>query len=225
MAVVPEKTESPLGSRNGPTFQNDEITNQLKTVRLKKNERIFDQGKTIDRFYLVRQGLLGIYRHVYPDKKVLVHKIGHNETTGLAQSMSDRPFPGELMPIKETVAYRGNRTDIESLCKNCPADVSRLLADENQMHDDTLQKIDDIIGKDLESRIAAELLDLGSRIGQKTDDGLKIIVKLTRKEISDMLGCAQESVIRVMSTWEKNDWISTKNGYVTLHQVRKLKSI
>lgn len=225
MAVKSNETDYLSSSVKSPTIQNEEITDQLETVRLKKGKRIFEQGKTIKKFYIVRQGLLGIYRHVYPNKKILVHKIGKKESTGLAQAMSNQPFPGQLVPIKETVAYQGNGEDIDELRKNFSGDVNRLLADENQMHDATLHKIDDIIGKDLESRVAGELVDLASRIGQKTSDGIKIIVKLTRKEISEMLGCAQESVIRVMSEWGKKDWISTNNGYITIHRIHKLDSM
>lgn len=225
MAITTKQTNHPVNPITSSAVENEAVIDQLETVRLKKGERIFDQEKTIARFFLVRQGLLGIFRHVYPNKKVLVHKIGPNESTGLAQAMSNRPFPGQLVPIKETVAFKGTQEDINVLCENYAADVSRLLADENKMLDDTVHKIDDIIGKDLETRIAEELIDLASRIGRETDDGIKIIVKLTRNKVSDMLGCAPESVIRVMSEWEKKGWISTNNGYITIHELYKLDSI
>lgn len=207
------------------TLPKETITDELETVRLKQGDRVFDQEKEISSFYVVRQGLLGVYRHVYPDKKVLVHKIGHGESAGLAQLMGDNPYPGELIPIKETVAYRGDKQCIDTICKNHAADVSRLLASESRIHDNVLGKIDEIIGQDLESRIAHELLDLAAHIGRKTSNGIRIIVKLTRKQISKMVGCTQESVIRVMSDWEKKDWIATEKKHVTIKNLYKLNQL
>jgi CRP-like cAMP-binding protein len=208
------------------TYRNEnEVTNELKTVRLERKKKIFKQGKIVDNFYLVRQGLLGIYRHVYPDKKVLVHKIGPGESTGLTQAFSDHPFPGQLIPIKGTVAYEGRSVDIDRLAANFPSEINRLLAEENAMHNESLHKIDEIIGKDLEERIANELLDLASRIGRKTESGIRIIIKLTRKQISDMIGCTQESVIRIMSDWETKDWVTTNQKYVTIQRPHRLRAL
>jgi CRP-like cAMP-binding protein len=217
--------DQPTVATVGTHLNENEITDQLKTVRLERENQIFKQEKTVDNFYLVRQGLLGIYRHVYPDKKVLVHKIGPGESTGLAQAFSDHPFPGQLIPIKETVAYEGRSCDIDRLAANFPSEINRLLAEENTMHNQSLHKIDDIIGKDLEERIASELLDLASRIGRKTELGIRIIVKLTRKQISDMIGCTQESVIRIMSDWETKDWVTTNQKYVTIQRPHRLRAL
>lgn len=225
MAVTTDSS-SRLRTNSVPkSSNNDEMAAELETVRLKQTNQIFDQDRSISNFFIVRQGLLGVYRHVYPNKKVLVHKVGPGESIGLAQTMSDRPFPGQLIPIKETVAFKGSSGKIEEFCQCCPADVSRLLADENKMFDSIVRKIDDIIGKDIPTRIAHELLDLASRIGRQEEDGIKIIVKLTRKEISEMIGCAPESVIRVMSKWEKKGWIKTNHKYVTLLRPHSLKNL
>ena len=217
-------------SREGPasltfTATSDEFTNNLDTVRLKREQRIFEQERTIEKFYIVRQGLLGIFRHVYPDKKILVHKIGPGSSTGLSQCMGETPYPGQLIPLKETVAYRGTKSDVDSLCECCPADVNQLLLQENEMNGDILHKIDDIIGKDLESRIAGEVLDLADRIGQKTKNGIRIVVKFSRKQISNMTGCAHESVIRIMSKWEKKNWIETEHKQITIHRPHRLESL
>lgn len=224
MAIT--KSTSPRSDPDSTSLdmRNLSLADEFETVRLKEGDRIFDQGKNVNSFYIVRQGLLGVYRHVYPNKKVLVHKIGKCESAGLAQLMCESNYPGQLIPIKETVAFKGNQSDVDDLCECSPADVSRLLAQENELHDDMVEVIDQIIGKDLDSRIADQLLDLATRIGRKTDDGIKIIVKLTRKRISEMVGCAPESVIRVMSEWEKNNLIETDHKYITLKRPHNLES-
>ncbi len=206
-------------------MRNHAFTDELETVRLKVDNRIFDQGKNVDSFYIVRQGLLGVYRHVYPNKKILVHKIGKDESAGLAHLMNGSAYPALLVPIKESVAFKGDQSDVDAFCECCPADVSRLLASESKLHDDMVQVIDRIIGKDLDSRIATELLDLASRIGRETDNGIRIIVKLSRKKISEMVGCAPESVIRVMSEWEQKNLIETEHKYITLKRPYSLRTV
>lgn len=216
--------------RDGPVptpfrMKSDAFTSHLCTVRLKKGQCVYDQDRSINTFHLVRQGLLGIFRHVYPDKKILVQKIGSGSSTGLTHCLGDSPFPGQLIPIKETVAYRGTTEEAKHLSESCPADVNRLLVRENEKNGDIVRKIDDIIGKELETRIADELLALASRIGQSTDDGIRLVVKLSRKQISNMTGSAYEFVIRIISRWEKKDWIKTEHKHITILRPQRLETL
>lgn len=204
---------------------NEEFTEELETVRLKQGRRIFDQDRSNEQFYLVRQGLLGIFRHVYPDKRIVLYKIGAGTSIGLAQCLGDSAFPGQLIPLKDTVAYRGSRKQADPLCERCPSEVHQLLLQENEINQEVVRKVDDLIGKRLESRIAIEVLDLASRIGQSTEDGIRIIVKLSRKKISNMTGCAHESVIRIMSRWEERGWIKTDRKHITVLRPHKLETV
>lgn len=197
----------------------------LETVRLRAREPVYHQGESVRYFYLVRAGLLGMYRLVYPDKQILGGKIGQGEPAGLTHLHLETPYPAMLIPLKETVAYQGDRRDLERLSRRHPDWINDLLMHENETQSHLFEKLEDVIAKELDQRIAEELLDLANRVGRQTTDGIKIVVKLSRKEISRMIGCAQESVSRILSKWEKNGWIDTHHKLITLKRPEALQSL
>lgn len=199
--------------------------NRLETVRLRAKTPIYLQGDDVENFFLVRNGLLGIYRLIYPDKKVLVGKVADGDPVVISQLMLDEPFPAMLSPIKESIAYRGTKEDLHHFSQKKPEWLTNLLLHENHTQSNIYQKIEDVIGKELDQRIAQELLDLAGRIGRRTDSGIEIVIKLTRKHISEMIGCAQESVIRILSSWEKKGWIETDRKYITLRRPEALQGL
>lgn len=67
------------------------------------------------------------------------------------------------------------------------------------------------------SKIAALLLQLVA--DESSADGeLEVPLPLTRKEIADSLGVTVESVIRVMSDWTKQGYISTNDHHIKILQ-------
>lgn len=198
---------------------------ELETVRLKSREPVFHQGDTVENFFLVRTGLLGMYRLIYPDKQILGGKIGQGEPAGLTQLQLGVSYPAMLVPLKESVAYRGDRADLERLSHEHGDWINGLLLHENQTQSHLFEKLEDVVARELDERIAEELLDLADRVGRRTDDGVEIIVRLSRKQISQMIGCAQESASRILSQWEKNDWIETRRKLITLRRPEALQSL
>ncbi|MFB6345548.1 MAG: Crp/Fnr family transcriptional regulator [bacterium] len=223
---------TPLQASRSPTMDSsldqldgEWITDHLESIRLEESQKISAQGQDMNQFYFVRRGLLGLFRDIYPNKSVLVEKIIEGEPVGLTQMLSGGTMPANVVAIKETIAYRGSRSDLEKLTKKHPEWLSNLLLHESQNQSSLFQQIDNLVSKELKQRIAGELVDLANKLGRETEDGIEIVVKLTRKQISEMVGSTQESVIRILSDWEQSGLISTVKKQITLKQPEHLLGI
>lgn len=203
----------------------ESVLGGLTTVRLRAKEAVYHQGDSVEHFHLIRTGLLGMYRLIYPDKQIMGAKIGQGEPVGLTHLHLGTPYPAMVVPLKETVAYRGDREDLERLSHQHGEWINELLLRENETQSHLFEKLEDVIARELDERIAEELLDLADRVGRRTDEGIEIIVRLSRKGISRMVGCAQESVSRILSEWEKNGWIRTNHKRITLRHPDALRSL
>lgn len=203
------------------------ITRQLQTVRLPANRTVLEGHEPPSFFYIVRRGLLGNFRPVYPNKRILAGKLARGEPAGVTQLMMKTPYPAQLIPFKETLAYRGSRKNLENIGDKHPEFLTRLLLHENSKQNELFKKIEDFVGKELEQRIAEELLDLGRHLGRRVNggDAMEIIIDLPRSRMARMVGAATESVIRIMSQWEKKGWIQTRDKRITLVKPTYLESI
>lgn len=65
-------------------------------------------------------------------------------------------------------------------------------------------------------RLAALLLELGSRFGEKAGKGTSIGIKLKREELADMAGVAVETAIRLLGNFRKEGLISVERRSITL---------
>jgi CRP-like cAMP-binding protein len=77
--------------------------------------------------------------------------------------------------------------------------------------------------KTVKQRLAETLLKLESDFGIQEDGSLKI--QLSREEIAGMIGTATESCIRLLSEFNKEDWISLQGKKITITNKKELQRI
>ena len=78
----------------------------------------------------------------------------------------------------------------------------------------------------VESRIAALLLKLADKIGEKkNDESIFIDMRLTKQDIAEMVGTTVETTIRVMSRFKRSGLVSDDSGKIIIRDIEKLKSV
>ena len=72
-------------------------------------------------------------------------------------------------------------------------------------------------------RIAQILLDLANRYGKKTEEGLRIEMELSHKELAEMAGTAREVISRVISRFKRIGCIKFADNKIIITDHEKLK--
>lgn len=199
------------------------LDEHLESVRLPCWERLFWEGDSPKNFFLVRNGLLGVFRTISASKKILVQLLGRGDSAGVYELLSNHDYRTHVIPIKETVAYRGTRLELEKVESNHPGRCTKLLLKENEIQEELYEKIDEVISCELDTRLARLLVRLANYAGRPRESGgIEISLKLTRKQIGQMMGCATESVIRILSKWEKSGWVSTENRQILILEPERI---
>lgn len=201
------------------------LNDYMETVRLKKGVPIYSHSEIVEEFYFIQEGLVGLYRYIQPNKRILLHKFFPSETVGLTELHLKDSFPGHLLPIKESVALVGTTENLERLKQEEPDLVDKLILHESQSHSRTYDKVVKVLSGNVDERIARELLELAEEIGRDTNQGSQIVIGLSRKDISRMVGCSKETASRVMSDWEQEGTIDTNNKQITISNPDELHSL
>lgn len=74
----------------------------------------------------------------------------------------------------------------------------------------------------VEQRVAAVLLVLTRSFGRECADGILLDVPLTRLEIAELAGTTVESTIRIMSRWQKQEWVETQARHILVKDLDRL---
>ncbi len=76
-----------------------------------------------------------------------------------------------------------------------------------------------------DERLAAVLLDLGTRFGKQDVEGVKLEIRLTREELAELAGVAPETLIRLLSRFKKERLVMAHGREITLLNPDRLRAL
>lgn len=201
--------------------QKQTLLQENELICLHKKNILFAQGELADSFYIVLKGAMK-----------LVKSVGTTETS--SKSIVDIIFPGDMMgsalmldeqkqqfyplsaqALMPTEVLQVSKSFYHSFWKKYP----ELLAFSNQQMIQRIQKMQmsqSIQRWPIEKRLAFVLCEL---IGSHKE------FKITRSELSDFISTTPESIIRIISKWNKDKIISTENKTLKILDPEKLREI
>ena len=76
-----------------------------------------------------------------------------------------------------------------------------------------------------EQRLAAVLVEFGTRASMTAADGLRLTVRLTRQDLASMTGLSVETVIRILGRFKRSRLVSGPAKRFMIHDMAQLKAI
>jgi CRP/FNR family transcriptional regulator len=143
--------------------------------------------------------------------------FGPAESIGDVVLLKGAPYPAEaVVATEKATVLTIPRAELLACVGSFPqlgvSIACSIHAKLSSLHD----SIDVLSAGAVESRLATALLKLYERFGDDFDDGTSSIpVTLARRELADMVSTAVETVIRIMTRWEREGVVTTlENGFV-----------
>lgn len=201
--------------RTHPLFRHlneDELQNISYNKITETNKRgsiIYHEGNRIKGFYCVQSGIVKIYKTGFDGKEQIIRFAKPDDLIGYRSVVSNEPACTTAEIIEESVLCHIPTNILLNLVKtngNFAVALMKLICKELGEANSYLT---DIAQKTVKERLAEILLQLESEFGDDLTGILKI--SLTREELSNIVGTATESIIRLLSEF-KNDGLIQLNG-------------
>jgi CRP/FNR family transcriptional regulator len=184
-----------------------------------KGETIFNEGDASDFLLTVLSGRVKVVKVQPSGKEVILEIFGPGDPVGAVVAYEGRPFPASAVALDRTSCLLVRRGPFFGLLEKHPSLVRGLLSAFTRRIVELAQRIPEVAGARVETRIAHLFLKLGDRMGRPRDGGLFIPIALSRQELADLTGTTIESCIRLMSRWGKEGVIATeKDGFLLLNR-------
>lgn len=184
-------------------------------------------GDEARNFNVVKAGLIKVVRIGAGGRRTTCGLFGPPESIGDVVLLKGKPYPAEATVATDTATMLTvPRAAMLACVESCPQlGVSIACAIHTKLcslHD----SIDVLSAGAVEARLATALLKLYDRFGDDFDDGTSSIpVSLARRELADLVSTAVETVIRIMTRWEREGVVSTvENGFI-IQNHSALKSV
>ena len=194
-------------------------------ITIKKGENLFMEREEVKCLYIVLDGFVALYRNsrygeikvifICTDGEALNEVVMQDEKTSIcAKALSDT----KLLCIHRSRLQEclGENVELYREIFNSLARKTRRLYHQIGNSNGTYP---------MEKRLAAKLWKLARDYGKDISEGKRIGFELTVTFLANMLGAKRETISRIISAWKKDGVVSHENGFITVTDMDRLKSI
>ncbi len=203
----------------------EEMSKITEMKKFKKDDLIFSEGEEGESMFLIISGLIKVFKTSTGGQIKTLDMLGKGDFLG-EMAILDKEIRSataaaientEVMVLKKRVFEKHIKTNPIVSLKIMQALCARLRKADKDIEALSFQNV---LG-----RVAITLLNLAKKYGVKTENGIKINIKLTHQELADMVGTAREMVSRTLLNFKKNKCIDIDGRYIYITNMKELKEL
>jgi CRP/FNR family transcriptional regulator len=190
----------------------------------KRGEYLYRAGEPLRSIYAIRYGSIKTYV-LTSDGRIQItgfHVTG--EVLGLSAMATSR-YNCEARALESASLCEVPIDHLNELCERIPAvrpQMLRLMSQEIQHNQELML----LLGKkNAEERLATFLLGMSRRFGKRSFSPTQFNLSMSRGDIGNYLGLAEETVCRVFTRFQEEGLISTERRQIELLDVDRLNAI
>ncbi|WP_459419047.1 Crp/Fnr family transcriptional regulator [Flagellimonas sp.] len=199
------------------------VSDSKTTKTVKKGEPLFEEGDKLNGVYCVRNGVSKLSKLSANGKDQIVKLASKGEVLGQRSVISQESTNLSAIAVDDMEVCFIPKESINNTLQKNPNFTLEVLR--HMAHD--LKEADDVIvnisQKTVKQRMAEAFLYLQNNFGEDADGFLALT--LSREDISNVVGTATESAIRIISEFKKKGLIQTSGKKIGIKDERRLHEI
>jgi len=193
------------------------------TETYKRGSIVYQEGNRMKGFYCVQSGIIKIYQTGFDGKEQIIRFAKPGDIIGYRSVVSNEPACTTTEVIEESVLCHIPTDILLKLVKNNGNFAVELMKLTCKELGEANSYITDIAQKTVRERLAEILIHLDDEFGEDSQGVLKI--SLTREELSNIVGTATESIIRLLSEFKSLNYIEINGRKIKILDKPGLKYI
>jgi len=194
--------------------ENSFLHSQKTCTTYKRGAILYSEGSRISGVFCINSGILKIFKTGSDGKEQIVAFAQKGDLTGYRSVLSNEPACTTAQVIEEaTICFIPSAVIFQLVRSNGDFSLALMQLTCKELNQAN-SFIKDIAQKTVRERLAEALLMLDQSFGNTSDGSLNIL--LTREELSNIIGTATESVIRLLSEFKSDGIISMSGKHIKL---------
>lgn len=226
LATMDRRLEVPLDPRENGEFSDTperRILDEFRRGGLRMGEKHYSRGEMIftpgdpdEHLYFVLSGTVRVYKTYSDFKEATVALLKDNGIFGKLDLIEEGSQDEFAEASTETRVAMVRKASVAWLIKREP-EIALLLF---SAFSDRLRQSDELIvtllHREVSSRLAAMLLNLGERHGSRDDVETTIELRLTHMELANMIASTREAVSKAMTELQRESVIEVRNRRIVI---------
>ena len=193
------------------------------TETYKRGSIVYREGNRMKGFCCVQSGIIKIYQTGFDGKEQIIRFAKPGDIIGYRSVVSNEPACTTTEVIENAVLCHIPTEILLNLVKNNGNFAVELMKLTCKELGEANSYITDIAQKTVKERLAEILIHLDDEFGEDSQGVLKI--SLTREELSNIVGTATESIIRLLSEFKSRGYIEINGRKIKILDKPGLKYI
>lgn len=186
----------------------DRLSPRALTRKVKKGTLLFRKGDAGTNLYAIGAGAVRVSAPSDEGKDTVFNLILPGEIFGEIAFLDGGPRTADAVMIESGELVVIERRDFLPLLRDYPELALRLLEILCGRLRHTSEQIEDVVFLKLKARLAKALLYLYERFSSERQQTLKV----TQREISQLVGASRESANKQLRKWQRQKWIRLERG-------------
>jgi CRP-like cAMP-binding protein len=195
----------------------------MTRVELARGRSIFAEGEPGDRLYVIGSGTVKLGRRSPDGRENLLSVLGPGEMFGELSLFDPGPRTATATAVNDAVLYELGHGELIAWLELHPAVAKHLLQALARRLRRTNEALGDLVFADVPGRVAKALLDLSTRFGHRTDDGVRVSHGLTQEELAQLVGASRETVNKALADFTGRGWLRREGRAVVLLDLDRLE--
>jgi CRP/FNR family transcriptional regulator, dissimilatory nitrate respiration regulator len=190
--------------------------------RLEKGEILFHEGSPYQGFYIVRNGVLKIFRSSPSGKEQVLRMVGAGDSFAEAPMGDKRSFPASVQAEKPAEVILVPVDEFRDHMIRNPQLGLRILTSMASQMRHLVTLVDDLTLKNVEARFSLYLVRLSGKT--TPEKGQTVEIPVTWQVLASHLGCTSESLSRLLKFLKNRGTLKVAGHTVTILEPADLLS-
>ncbi len=203
----------------------DEILRFATERRVRRGQMIFQRGDKGSSMMVVLRGRIRISSVSSDGKEVTLNVINPGEIVGELALLDGKPRSNDGAATEDTLLLVVERRHFIPFLQRNQDLTLRLLSVLCDKLRRTSVALEEIALFDLPVRLARVLLKLADDYGRASPTGVRIDLKLSQRDLSNLVAASRESVNKQLRTWRESGWVELEDGFIILLRPEALRAL
>jgi len=195
----------------------------FRNQKVDKGDVLFRKGSEGTALYIIQEGAIKIVLPSRLGDERIVAIFAAGDFFGEMALLDGMSRSADAVAIKPSRLLVLNRSDFLRFLKKNESAMEKVLSSLSMR----LRKADDLLEEtsflNIPARLAKKLLEIGEVFGHKDGDAIEIHIKLSQKELANMVGATRESINKELRVLREKGLVSVTPKAIHIHDIKRLK--
>jgi CRP/FNR family transcriptional regulator len=180
-----------------------QMSDKVTVKRFRKNETILYEEDTTEFMYMIFSGSVKVIKTTGDGKEIIlsVHQAGN--FFGEMSLIDGKTLPASVLATEESIISFVSKKDFFSILFSQKKVLENLLKILSSRLRNSWETVKLLSYNQASQRVRALFFMLAEEYGQQTEEGIKLTIRLSHQDISEMTGMTRETVTRILDKWQK----------------------